>query len=77
MFMRRTFYASTLALVFAAIVATIPRFAVELVLGREQTDEMAFASQRVYPRALEAAGFRWRHPTIAEALAFELRRHAA
>jgi hypothetical protein len=56
-------------------VATIPRFAVELVLGRDQTEEMAFASQRIFPRALEAAGFRWRHPTIAEALAFELGRH--
>ena len=53
-------------------VATIPKFAVELVLGREQTEEMAFASQRVYPRALEAAGFRWRYPDVADALRHEL-----
>jgi uncharacterized protein (TIGR01777 family) len=53
-------------------VATIPKFAVELVLGREQTEEMAFASQRMYPRALEAAGFRWRHPAIEDALRHEL-----
>ena len=56
-------------------VATIPRFAVELVLGRDQTEEMAFTSQRLVPRALERAGFRWRHPTIDAALAFELDRH--
>ena len=53
-------------------VATIPKFAVELVLGREQTEEMAFVSQRMYPRALEAAGFRWRFPDVADALRHEL-----
>jgi hypothetical protein len=56
------------------VVATIPEFAVKLVLGHEQTEEMALASQRAVPRALESAGFRFRHPTIEEALRYELGR---
>jgi hypothetical protein len=55
-------------------VATVPEFAVRLVLPGGQADEMALASQRAVPRALEAAGFRFRHPTLEAALRFELGR---
>jgi uncharacterized protein len=53
-------------------VAVIPETAVRLVLGSEQAEEMVFASQRVVPRALLEAGFAFRHPSIEEALRFEL-----
>jgi hypothetical protein len=53
-------------------IATIPEFAVKLVLGAEQTEEMALASQRAVPRVLEGAGFRFRFPTIDVALRHEL-----
>jgi NAD dependent epimerase/dehydratase family enzyme len=46
--------------------------AVRLVLGREQAEEMVFASQRLAPRALLDAGFVFRHPNIEDALRFEL-----
>lgn len=51
-----------------------PAFAVRLALGRQQADEMVLASQRVVPRALLAAGFAFRHPTLEDALRFELGR---
>jgi uncharacterized protein (TIGR01777 family) len=53
-------------------VATVPEMAVRLVLGREQAEEMVFASQRLAPRALLDAGFVFRHPNIEDALRFEL-----
>ena len=53
---------------------TVPPFAVKLALGAQQAEEMALASQRVMPRALLAAGFHFRHPTIGDALRFELGR---
>ncbi len=52
--------------------AAAPAFAIRLALGRQQADEMILASQRVLPRALAAAGFAFRHPTVEEALRFEL-----
>jgi uncharacterized protein (TIGR01777 family) len=55
-------------------VAPAPAFAVRLLLGREQADEMALASQRVLPRVLAGAGFQFRHPTLEEALRAELGR---
>lgn len=51
-----------------------PAFALRLALGREQADEVLLAGQRVTPRALLAAGFAFRHPTVEAALRFELGR---
>ena len=56
--------------------AAAPAFAIRLMLGREQADEMVLASQRVLPRALLADGFAFRHPTLEDALRFELGRAA-
>ncbi len=56
-----------------AVVPT-PAFALRLALGREQADEMLLASQRVVPARLLAAGFAFRHPTVEDALRFELGR---
>jgi uncharacterized protein (TIGR01777 family) len=52
--------------------ATAPAFALRLAMGREQADEMILASQRVVPRALADAGFVWQHPSVEDALRFEL-----
>jgi uncharacterized protein (TIGR01777 family) len=54
--------------------AAAPAFALRLALGREQADEMLLASQRVLPRALLGAGFRFEHATVESALRFELGR---
>lgn len=51
--------------------ATIPPFALKLAFG-EMAEEVLIAGQRVYPRALERAGYVFRHPHLAEALQFEL-----
>lgn len=49
-----------------------PAFALRLALGREMADSTVLASQRVMPAVLQAAGFTWRHPTLADMLRFEL-----
>ena len=54
--------------------AAAPAFAIRLALGREQADEMVLASQRVVPKALLGAGFRFEHPTLEAMLRFELGR---
>ncbi len=46
----------------------VPGFAMKLALG-QAADEMALFGQRALPRALEAAGFQFRHPTLEDALA--------
>jgi hypothetical protein len=51
-----------------------PTFALRLALGRDQADEMLLASQRIVPRRLLEAGFRFGHPTVEAALRFELGR---
>jgi uncharacterized protein len=50
---------------------TIPAFALRLMYG-ELADEALMASQRAYPRALEAAGFAFLYPTLEAALRHEL-----
>jgi uncharacterized protein (TIGR01777 family) len=45
----------------------IPRFGPKLVLGSELA-EYLFVGQRVVPRALEASGYVFRHPTLEGAL---------
>jgi uncharacterized protein (TIGR01777 family) len=53
--------------------APLPAFTVKLLFG-EMGRELLLAGQRVHPRALEAAGFRFRHRTLQSALRFELGR---
>ena len=53
-------------------VATVPPFALSLAFGAEMTREVLLASQRALPRALELAGFHFAHPSLEEALHFEL-----
>ena len=55
-------------------VAPVPAFALRLLLGGEQADELALASQRVLPRVLQRSGFEFRHATVDDALRFELGR---
>jgi uncharacterized protein len=56
-----------------AVVPT-PRLAVAAMLGGQAADELLLASQRVVPRALEAAGFTFRYPAIEAALRHQLGR---
>ena len=53
-------------------IAVAPPFALSLAFGAEMTREVLVASQRVRPLALELAGFRFTHPSLEEALRFEL-----
>jgi uncharacterized protein len=45
----------------------LPVFAARLALG-EMADEMLLASQRVVPARLQASGYRFRYPTLEDAL---------
>ncbi len=47
-------------------VVPVPRFAIDLLFG--EMAQILFASQRVLPRAAEAAGFRFHYGEVAEAL---------
>lgn len=47
--------------------ATVPGFGPKLLLGGELADALLFTSARVLPSVLEQSGFRFQHPTIAEA----------
>jgi len=53
-------------------VLPVPRWAPALLLGREGAKELALASQRVEPAVLQGRGHRFRHPTLALALAHTL-----
>lgn len=67
---RQRTLASTLGRVLARpSFAPAPAFALRLLLGREQADEMLLGSQHVLPWMLEAAGFEWRDPELEPALA--------
>ena len=46
----------------------VPRSALWLVMGRELTDEVVMADQRVLPAAAEASGFSHFHPDVESAL---------
>jgi len=54
-------------------VLAVPRTALRLLLGARQADELALASQRVLPRALLAADYRFAHPTAGDAIDAALR----
>jgi uncharacterized protein (TIGR01777 family) len=53
--------------------ATVPALALRLMFG-EMANTMLLAGQRVLPRKLQRAGFTFRHPTLEEALRWELGR---
>ena len=55
----------------------VPKAAVAAVLGAEGARELACASQRVTPSRLEAAGFRFRRPTLDACLRHQLGRASA
>ena len=54
-------------------IAPVPAAALRALFG-EMAEGTVLASQRVRPAALEASGFRFRHPTLETALRFELGR---
>jgi uncharacterized protein len=56
-------------------VATIPPLVLKLAFG-EMAEQVLIAGQRVFPRALERAGYVFRHSTLDDALRFELGRAA-
>lgn len=47
----------------------IPGIGPRILLGKELSDALLYASHRVVPSALEASGFTFRHPTIEACLA--------
>lgn len=47
----------------------VPSPALRLVMGK-LADELLLASQRMEPAVLSAAGFQWRHPSLAQAAAW-------
>lgn len=51
--------------------ASVPAFALRALFG-EMADGAILASQRAYPAALGRSGFRFAHPTLEQALRFEL-----
>lgn len=51
--------------------ASVPAFALRALFG-EMADGAILASQRAYPAALERSSFRFAHPTLEQALRFEL-----
>lgn len=46
----------------------VPAFGPKLLLGAELAEQLLFASQRVHPTALEAAGFEFQHRNLDDAL---------
>jgi uncharacterized protein (TIGR01777 family) len=54
-------------------VLPVPAVALRAIFG-EMADETLLASTKAVPRALERAGYRFRHPTLATALGHELGR---
>ena len=46
----------------------VPRFGPKLLLGGEATETFLYASQRVYPKVLEADGFTFTHPDLESGL---------
>ena len=62
-------YTATLARVLGRpAVLSVPAAVLEAMLGRQMAREVLLASQRVRPAALEASGYRFRHPGLEGAL---------
>jgi uncharacterized protein (TIGR01777 family) len=73
----RDFTSALARLLRRPAVIPVPAFALSLLFGRDLVRETLLASHRVEPAALQAAGFRFHHPTIEEALRAALTRPAA
>ncbi|MDQ4131055.1 MAG: TIGR01777 family oxidoreductase [Actinomycetota bacterium] len=73
---RNVTFARTLGRVLGRpVFLTVPKFAVELVLGADAAEEFAFSSTRVLPaRLVDEFAFRFRHPGLEEALRAVLER---
>ncbi len=52
----------------------VPPLAPRLAVGRELADNLLFQGQRVLPKALEADGYHFQHPTLQSALTHLLKR---
>jgi len=50
----------------------LPASAARLVVGPDKADEILLSSTRAEPAALSTAGFRWQHPTLVDAVGWEL-----
>jgi NAD dependent epimerase/dehydratase family enzyme len=50
----------------------VPEFAIRMVFG-EMGQETILSGQKVIPRQLLDSGFQFEHPTLREALEYELR----
>jgi NAD dependent epimerase/dehydratase family enzyme len=50
----------------------VPSFGPKLLLGGELADSLLFTGQKVQPRALQASGYQFQHPTLESALRAEL-----
>jgi len=50
-------------------IVPVPAFGPKLLLGSELADALLFTGQRVLPRALQRAGYQFRHPQLDTALA--------
>jgi uncharacterized protein (TIGR01777 family) len=46
----------------------VPKFALSLVMGRQLTEEVILAGQRVLPTVAERTGYRFAHPDLGSAL---------
>jgi uncharacterized protein (TIGR01777 family) len=55
-------------------VATVPAFALRLILGREMAEETVLSSGRVLPRRLLESGYRFKYPELEPALRAILRK---
>ena len=53
-------------------VLPVPSFGPKLLLGSELANELLFTSARIEPRALQASGFDFEHPTVADALGWAI-----
>ncbi len=49
-------------------VLAVPKFALALAMGRELTEEVILAGQRVLPTRAQASGFTFSHPDVESAL---------
>lgn len=49
-------------------VVPVPTFALSVVMGKELTDEVIMAGQRVLPEVAKTSGYSFRHPTLEEGL---------
>ena len=56
------------------VIATVPAFAVKLILGAEMAQETVLSSQKAMPARLTASGYKFKHPELEPALRHLLNR---